>query len=177
MESPGSDIDEPIHLEPHSAAWASWFAADAKELKAGLGPHLQALEHFGSTAVPGMTAKPIIDILVAPTTWPPSVAFLTSAKLLGYEHLGEAGVPGRAYLRRRADHHTNLAVVAWQGPLWRNNVSIRDFLRANPEAAARYVIAKCRAWESATTLLAYSSAKASFMTELLNEALKAREGP
>lgn len=166
------EVDEPVHLEAYSAAWANWFAADSDELRAALGPQLQALEHFGSTAVPGMLAKPIIDILVAPAIWPPSVAFLTSARRLGYEHLGEAGVPGRVYLRRRAHHHTNLAVVAWQGTLWRNNVLIRSFLRANPQVAARYMAVKRQAWDGgATTLLEYSNAKASFMTELLNAAL------
>jgi GrpB-like predicted nucleotidyltransferase (UPF0157 family) len=164
-------VDEPIHLEPHSASWAGWFAGDADELKAALGPQLQGIEHFGSTAVPGMLAKPVIDILVAPASWPPSAGFLSSVGQLGYEHLGEAGIPGREYLRRRAHHHTNLAVVAWQGPLWRNNLLLRDFLRANPGAAAQYVSVKRQAWESgATTLLAYSHAKAAFMAELLDAA-------
>ncbi|MEO8182948.1 MAG: GrpB family protein [Deltaproteobacteria bacterium] len=172
------EVDEPIHLEPYNSTWASWFAADAEELKGVLGQRLQALEHFGSTAVPSMLAKPVVDILLAPSQWPASDGFLSSVQALGYEHLGNAGVPGREYLRRRALHDTNLAVVSWQGAHWRNNLAIRDFLRANPQFAVRYSAVKRQAWErGATALLAYSQAKASFMAELASAALGSASSP
>ncbi|MEO8181727.1 MAG: GrpB family protein [Deltaproteobacteria bacterium] len=123
------EVDEPMHLEHYDAAWASWFAADAEELKATLGQRLRALEHFGSTAVPGTLAKPVVDILVVPTD--------------------------------------NLAVVSWQGTHWRNNLAIRDFLRANPHVAAGCGAVKRQAWAGgATALLAYSQATSSLGTVL-----------
>ena len=57
---------------------------------------------------------------------------------LGYEDLGEAGVPGRIYFRRRAETAFNIALVAHGGSIWIANLALRDFLRANPDAAREY---------------------------------------
>ena len=79
---------------------------------------------------------------------------------MGYIFLGEAGVPGREYVRRRSVHSINLAVVAWDSPLWWEGLHLRDYLRSNPEAAEAYGRAKTRAWEEgARTLLAYRRTK------------------
>src|SRR5262245_3759478 len=122
------DIDEPIEISAYDPRWVSWCAEDVEELRRVLGDRLRALEHFGSTAVVGLKAKPIIDILVAPAQWPFSSADRGVLETLGYEYLGEAGVSGREYLRRRGEHATNLAVVEWGGPLWCDNITLRDYL-------------------------------------------------
>ena len=57
-------IDEAIHLESYDKQWADRFSDELQTLTREIGPFTVAIEHFGSTSVPGMTAKPIIDILV-----------------------------------------------------------------------------------------------------------------
>jgi GrpB-like predicted nucleotidyltransferase (UPF0157 family) len=164
-------VDEPIEISEYDPRWATWYAHDAAELRGALGKRLRELEHFGSTAVTGLAAKPVIDILVSPVEWPLAGSDQKAIEALGYEYLGEAGVAGREYFRRRTEHSTNLAVVEWGGALWNDNVVVRDYLRARPDAAARYAEAKRQAWQQgARTLLSYSSSKSSHVASLLADA-------
>ena len=164
-------VDERIEVVPYDPCWPAWFAADADELRAALGQSLVALEHFGSTAVPSLAGKPIIDILVAPKVWPLPRSEREVLAHLGYEYLGEAGVPGREYLRRRTAHSTNLAVVPHESPRWRDNLAFRDYLRSHAQAAQAYGETKRAAWEQgARTLLDYSRAKREVVAQLLTEA-------
>lgn len=166
-----ADVDEPVVITGYDPRWVSWYETDAAELRRLLGPRLWGLEHFGSTAVEGLAGKPIIDILLAPAEWPLVDRDREAVIGLGYETLGEAGVPGREYFRRRREHATNLAVVERDGPLWNDNLAVRDYLRAHPGAAAQYAEAKLRAWNrGARTLLRYSEAKRAYVDQLLEEA-------
>ena len=90
---------------------------------------------------------------------------------LGYEYLGEAGVPERWYFRNRTGPaHVNLHAVRFRGAHWRNNLFVRDYLRLNSDWAAEYVAAKQRALESSRMLKGYSSAKSEFITAMIRRA-------
>jgi GrpB-like predicted nucleotidyltransferase (UPF0157 family) len=171
-------IDEPVHVEEYDPRWLAWYDADAAEITRALGPRLRRVEHFGSTAVPGLAAKPIVDILVAPVEWPLSTSDRASPEAVGYEYLGEAGVPGREYFRRRnprGPHDTNLALVQFEGPLWKDNLLLRDYLRCHPAAALAYARRKKLASASgATRLLAYSAQKAPEVAALVDAARRWR---
>jgi GrpB-like predicted nucleotidyltransferase (UPF0157 family) len=171
-------LDEPVALRPYDPAWPERFARERRRIAASLGADAAAIEHVGSTAVPGLAAKPIVDVLVGvggPLAGHPVVGRLVS---LGYEFLGEAGVPGRLYFRRRlVDEAFNVHVVEYQGELWHDNLALRDFLRAHPEAAAAYAQAKARAAAAAPeSLLRYSDLKADTVRELLRRARAERGG-
>jgi GrpB-like predicted nucleotidyltransferase (UPF0157 family) len=169
-------VDEPIDVVDYDSRWPAWYAADAAEISAALGGRLAGVEHFGSTAVSGLAAKPVVDVLVAPRTWPLADRDRRALEALGYEYLGEAGVAGREYFRRRADHATNVAAVEPNGALWRENLLLRDYLRSHASVAERYARAKRAAWDAgARTLLAYSAAKADHVATLL-AAAKAWQG-
>ena len=131
--------------------------------------------HIGSTAVPGLAAKPIIDIQVgcAPSDIDEVFAHLLQ---IGFEHLGQTGGPGREYLRRRIGQPVNIAIVELRGRLWTDNIRFRDYLRAHPDAAARYARTKFRAADEAGALRAYSALKASTVSKIMHEALAAQEG-
>ena len=174
----GPDVDEPVEVVAHDARWPAWFEEDAGELRHALRSTLDSLEHFGSTAVPNLAAKPIIDILVAPARWPLEPTLRAALERLGYEYLGEAGVPGREYFRRRAAHATNLAVVQRSSQLWHDNIALRDYLMAHPEAARLYEQAKRAAWSSgARTLLEYSHHKSDLVANLVAAARSWRAVP
>ena len=88
-----------ITVVPYDPAWPGLYEAEAQAIAGVLGQRLTAIHHIGSTAVPGLAAKPVIDIM-------PVVRAVTEAdecradfEALGYEYLGEFGIPGRRYLR------------------------------------------------------------------------------
>jgi GrpB-like predicted nucleotidyltransferase (UPF0157 family) len=82
-------LDEDVHLRPYDPRWPQWFAAEAPRLADTLPPRT-AIEHIGSTSVPGMLAKPVIDLMVSG----PVVLVRNGLLSAGCEDLGEAGVPG-----------------------------------------------------------------------------------
>lgn len=168
------ELDEPVHVCEYRPEWAVAFAEERGRLAAALGLAAPDLEHIGSTAVAGMLAKPIIDILIGFAGVPPP-SIIQKLIELGYDFLGEAGVPGRLYLRRRGTGPTNLQLVAKGGSHWTNNIALRDYLRCSAEARERYRRAKTAALAGgATTLLAYSEAKSATVRTLLDEALAHR---
>ncbi len=165
-------LDEPITLAIYQADWPVRFVAEQQRLAVALGLPASQIEHIGSTAVPGLTAKPTLDLMLGWPSYPPPADLIAALVQLGYESLGEAGVPARHYLRLRTGRSANLHVVLQHGPHWRNNLALRDYLRANPTACERYVQAKRAAVANgATTLLSYSAAKAQMVSELLAQAL------
>jgi GrpB-like predicted nucleotidyltransferase (UPF0157 family) len=126
------------------------------------------IQHFGSTAVPGLAAKPIVDVLVGIRTSKLDKGQIAALEGLGYEYLGEAGVPGRLAFRKRHPTAFNLAVVRWGERLWRDNLALRDYLRANPEDARRYAQHKRDLVNSGvSSLLEYSQSKEALVAELL----------
>jgi len=103
------------------------------------------VEHIGSTAVPGLLAKPIIDLLagLSPLDVGPGVAAMEA---LGYEYLGEYGIPGREFFRKGGEQRTHhVHAVELGGAHWVRHVAFRDYLRAHPDEAARYGAAKVEA--------------------------------
>jgi GrpB-like predicted nucleotidyltransferase (UPF0157 family) len=164
-------VDEAIQVVEYDPQWPEYYRSDATELQTALRSRVRGIEHFGSTSVPGLAAKPIIDILVGPVQWPIASKDRETLESLGYEYLGEAGVPGREYFRRRAAHDTNVAVVEWESPLWNDNVALRDYLRSHPSVARAYASAKKRIWAGGSqTLLSYSTAKDAELSGLLTTA-------
>jgi GrpB-like predicted nucleotidyltransferase (UPF0157 family) len=170
-------LDESVHLEPYDPAWEQAFYSERERLWKGLGLALATIEHIGSTAVPGLLAKPIVDIMIGVTQFPPSAAWREALIALGYEALGEAGVPGRLYFRHRNRVSHNVHVVEHCGTHWISNLALRDYLRSSSEAAGRYESAKRAAIAAgATTLLTYSEAKGVVVRELVRRALEQRAG-
>ena len=91
------------------------------------------LEHIGSTSIPDLAAKPVIDILAGR---PGNVAgdmFVAALRQLGYEHKGAYGVPGRNYFRRGSPRTHHVHLVSWSSDvLARSPPLLRDYLRAHP---------------------------------------------
>lgn len=137
-----------IVLVPHDPAWARMARAEGRRLARAIGPGLIAVHHIGSTAIPGIRAKPIVDLLPEVT----SLAVLEGARrrleALGYEWMGAFGIRGRRYLRRDGPDGPRLFNVhgfAMGTPGLERHFAFRDFLRANPARARAYEAAKRRA--------------------------------
>ena len=163
--------DERISLVRYNERWPRWFQDEADRIRACLGELARGVEHIGSTAVPGLAAKPIVDIMVGLVGFE---AFCDRATdllaALGYEELG--GAAGRRYLRYRGERAFNVQLMEHEGELWKANLLFRNYLRANPGEAHRYEAAKRHAAAKAPMLLAYSSMKNDVITELMARAVQ-----
>ena len=135
-------------LVDYDPGWADAFDEERERLAAALVGVALGIEHYGSTAVPGMRAKPILDILVG-------VAPLSNWQLchdpllaLGYDYAERAGVPGHYVFGRGRDmtERTHLVhVVEHQGQSWRSNLALRDALRNDADLRRAYIAEKERA--------------------------------
>ncbi|WP_240421362.1 GrpB family protein [Paenibacillus periandrae] len=164
------DINETISVVPYDEKWNALFQSEKLHLLKAFGDNVTEMQHFGSTSVPGMMSKPIIDILIGMSTLELNQSVMNNLSHLGYEGFGEMG-PGRLYFRKREEFAFNLAVVIWKGEQWVNNLLIRDYLRYNPDVAKCYSDKKLNSINKGyTTLLPYSDEKADFVYSLLEQA-------
>jgi GrpB-like predicted nucleotidyltransferase (UPF0157 family) len=172
------DLDEPVEIADFDPRRARAFRGERDRLRLALALASLKFEHIGSTAVPGLAGKPIVDLMLgaSPAVWAIRDELRPKIIALGYDDLGEAGVPGRLYFRRRTPLRAyNVALVEENGEQWRANLAFRDYLRAHPDDAAAYAAAKREAVAGgARTLQAYSAAKAGAIDALLKKALGAR---
>jgi GrpB-like predicted nucleotidyltransferase (UPF0157 family) len=135
-------------LVDYDPQWEIDFTEERERLANAIGGVAKGIEHYGSTSVKGLRAKPIIDILVgvAPfTDWEKCKAPLES---LGYDYAENAGVPGNYMFGRGRDstERTHLVhVVEFEGEHWSSNLALRDALRSDPQLRAAYVAEKERA--------------------------------
>jgi GrpB-like predicted nucleotidyltransferase (UPF0157 family) len=167
-----STLDEPVYISEYQRSWPAAFAAERQRLSAALRMPQERIEHIGSTAVPDLASKPVIDLMLGVEVLPGPEYLPSMLESMGYESFGEAGVAGRLYYRKRGESSVNLHVVAYDGEHWIHNLALRDFLRRSAPARERYVQAKRQAIASgATSLLIYSSFKARMVEALLKEAL------
>ena len=155
------------------ARWSECFREESTRLaaavsRAELAP--LAFEHVGSTSVPGLAAKPILDLLAG---FPPGAAWRPYADLLvaaGYEARGPQGVAGRELfvLGSEAARTHHLGLVEADGTLWREYVAFRDVLRADPARAAEYERLKRElAARHQGDRPAYTAGKAAFIAAVL----------
>lgn len=172
-----SAIDEPIMVVPADPTWPIKFRKEVKRIRTVVPLILVPdMQHIGSTAVPGLDGKPVVDIMVG-LSEPASIGELVpTLEKLRYESLGEAGVPGRWALRRREiGSHFNISIIAFGGARWRQNLKVRDFLISDREAARTYATAKWAAVAGgAVTLFAYSNEKHAAMEVVVTMAERYR---
>lgn len=170
-----------VHLAPADPAWAAAFAAERVRLVAALGGLPVALEHMGSTAVPGLPAKPILDVMAGRPAAGALHPYVVALEAAGYRYRGESGIPGRDYFVRddaagRRTHHLHL--VEHGGALWRSHLAFRDYLRGAPARAAAYAVLKRDlAARYPTDRAAYTDGKAAFIAETLALAASAPGAP
>ncbi len=160
-----------VRLRPYSADWPRLFEAERARLQAAIGWYVLDIQHIGSTSVPGLAAKPILDIGVAVTNFEAAAVCIESLVALGYEYLGELGIPRRHYFVKGAPrtHHLHMNEITSDD--WQRTIAFRDYLRRHPEAAQEYADLK-----HALTVCfpedreAYTNAKSGFIARILQQA-------
>ena len=162
----------PIAVVAYDPAWPQRYEAAAAELLRAVGTRFLRLEHIGSTAVPGLAAKPTIDMMASVPRLEDGLAARTALAKLGYE-LVETGMPDRLFFQPRTStgtpsHHLHLVTEATWAT--RNERLLRDHLRNHPEQARRYGELKERLARDLGPGEAYTRAKTALIQELVDAA-------
>lgn len=138
------------------------------------------IEHVGSTAVPGLAAKPVVDIMIGVAHLDDLDRLVEPLRRLGYEYVPELEVsmPNRRYFRRnnaRGERVIQVHAVVVESPFWHRHLRFRDHLRTHPEDAAAYARLKRELADTHATTHAYTFAKSAFIREV--ETRAGREVP
>ncbi|HEX6372393.1 MAG TPA: GrpB family protein [Longimicrobium sp.] len=167
-----------VQVVPHDPGWRDAFEAEAKHIAAALGDTVVAIHHIGSTAIPHIHAKPVVDLLVEVRD--PGEADRRSSAMasLGYEVLGEYGIPGRRYFRKDTPQgirtHNVHAFRAGSEEVVRH-LAFRDYMIAHPGDARRYSELKRRlAEEHPQSMDGYMDGKDAFIREMDRRAARWR---
>lgn len=163
-----------VEVVAYRPEWEEEFLREAEKLRAVLGRELLDIYHIGSTAVPGQCAKPIIDLMPVVRDLSMADAKRGDFEALGYEYLGEFGIPGRRYMRKGGEHRTHQAHIFAEDD--RNNIlrhlAVRDYLRVHPKEASAYGALKVElAGEFPRDIEAYCDGKDAFVKALERRAL------
>lgn len=165
-----------VLVVPYDPHWPGLYEHAAAEWTGALGSTIVAMHHIGSTAIPGIHAKPIIDLMPVVRDLAAVDERADTIQQLGYETLGELGIAGRRFLRRfNADgqrtHHVH--VFQQDSPHIARHLAFRDYLRAHPHVARQYSDLKQRlAAAYPDNWNAYCDGKDEFVGPLEMEALQ-----
>ncbi|HEV2972232.1 MAG TPA: GrpB family protein [Pirellulales bacterium] len=165
-----------IAISEYSPLWPKIFDDEAALLARQL-PGSAVIEHIGSTAVPGLAAKPVIDILIGLADFAQANSFVPRIEQLGYEYVPqyETEMPFRRFFRKEQSgvrtHHIHMVAIGTD--FWQRHLRFRDYLRTHPETAAQYAALKhtlaARDWQDMNE---YADAKTDFIRSVEAEAAR-----
>lgn len=180
-------VSDTIYLADHDPRWPQLFEEERARLQTAIGEWATDIQHVGSTSIPGIAAKPIIDIAVHLRSLVDALYCITPLMELGYECLGDFGIPGRIYFRKRTDQplrgqsHEGIGrthqihMYELTNEQYEKQIVFRDYLRAHPDAAREYEALKRQLAERhARDVEAYALAKSDFVQIILRSAALAR---
>jgi carbonic anhydrase len=174
MASPSSPLgleSGTVRLVPYDARWPELFRAESERIRAACGPLPLAFEHIGSTSVPGLWAKPVLDILAGHPAGRSALDYVAPLERAGYVHRGDRGIPGHQFFRRGEPRAYHIHLVEKDGALWSQYVRFREYLRADADAARRYAdLKRSLAAQFPRNREAYISGKAAFVLFANNRA-------
>ncbi len=128
-----------VEVVPYDPAWKDEYRREERRLREVLGGEIVEIHHIGSTSIPGMPAKPIIDILVGVRKIDNIDLCNDAMARVGYEARGEYGLPGRRFFTKGIPKRThNVHVYQPDSAGYRRHLDFRDYMIAHPEAAKKY---------------------------------------
>jgi len=169
-----STDEAPVVIVPYDPSWPRLFEDERTALLDAIGPWLAGpVEHIGSTAIPGLAAKPVIDIMAGVATLDASRPALAAAASLGYCYFPYRPDIEHWFCKPSPAFRTHhLHLMPFGGAEWIATIAFRDYLRARPEIAADYGELKARlARQYRDDREAYTQAKGPFITRVTQAAL------
>jgi GrpB-like predicted nucleotidyltransferase (UPF0157 family) len=162
-----------VWLEEYTDEWSRSFVEERDRMAAALGRIILAIEHVGSTAVPGLCAKPVVDIAIGVADLEIGRQCIPPLTQLGYEHRGDAGIAGRHFFAKGPPENRThyVHVEPLNGELWRNHILFRDYLRVHSEAALSYgQLKRMLAAQNKNDRDAYAAGKNPFIENVIAQA-------
>ncbi|MGG0667349.1 GrpB family protein [Sporosarcina koreensis] len=161
-----------VRLSEYDGNWVQMFNNEAIFLRGVFGEEIIKFEHFGSTSVPGIKAKPVIDMMCFVKDIEKIDTFNGRMHSLGYDVAGEWGIEGRRLFRKGGENRTHHIHVYEQGnPHIQRHLILRDYLRTHPDEVERYTYLKEELAQKYDDTAFYSKAKKPFVKELEQRAL------
>ena len=166
--------EAPIEIVSYDPAWPAMFEEEAEKLRVVLGPWLAGpIEHIGSTAIPGVAAKPVIDIMAAVRTLDASRPAIAALAPLDYCYFPYQADRKHWFCKPSPavrTHHLHL--IPLDSPDWRRPIAFRNYLRAHPDVAAEYEALKRElAVRFRHDREAYTGAKSPFIDDITGKAV------
>ncbi len=170
-------IHEDIKICPYDLSWPKKFKKEKARLLSIFSASLSEIQHIGSTAVPGLDAKPIIDMMAAVSSMKVADSLLKPLRQFGYVTPPDCNLylhDRRWLLRHRAGHRTHhLHLLLHSSEGWRRTIAFRDTLREHPHLAKAYLAIKVElARTSGSDRNKYIKGKTEFIEELLKKYMK-----
>jgi GrpB-like predicted nucleotidyltransferase (UPF0157 family) len=171
-------VEDRIEIVAYDHGWVPQFAAERDRILGAFGEAILRIDHVGSTAVPGLAAKPVIDMQISVAALHPLDPYLGPLSELGYTHVPHPDDATYPFLHRPLtwphSHHIHLCESG--GNEERRHLALRDYLRDHPAEAAAYAAEKRRlarqfSSSSFECRNSYAEAKSAFIGPLLRRAL------
>ena len=158
-----------VKLVPYDPIWKELFEAEKDTLLNTIGDYVSDIEHIGSTSIPGLKAKPIIDMIAAVKDLSVYIKLIDSLTKLGYEYMPERVFDDRVFFpkgpQESRTHH--LSLVVENSADWTGRIAFRDYLRSNPHERQEYQLLKERlAKQFPNDRASYTKAKESFFKRI-----------
>lgn len=171
-----------IYLAPYSEKWPVEFEKEKSRLLEILGKWVIAIEHVGSTAIPGICAKPVIDIMIGVQSLKEADEHCIAKIItLGYDYVQryEETIPERRYLQKNSPQGVRthqIHLVEMNSAWWKRHLLFRDYLREHPEVAKEYEALKKSLAIRHTDTNDYAQAKTVFIREIEAKAANPKTG-
>lgn len=168
-----------LRLSDHTPDWTVAYAHEVLELRRLLADHFITAEHIGSTSIPDIPAKPIVDMMVAVPTMRIAQQMIGRMTEAGYVYRPDGSLPDRVYFNRRSGqvdtHHVSISTTSTN--FWAEKCVFRDFLRANRIAKEQYAkLKQTLASSLGNDRVAYTNSKREFVYGVLKQAVHERNG-
>jgi GrpB-like predicted nucleotidyltransferase (UPF0157 family) len=165
-------MPDKVIVVPYDPEWPVLFARLGTELRGALGDVALRIDHIGSTSVPGLAAKPVVDVQISVASFEPLDAFRLPLEGLGFVFRANNPDRGRRYFREPpGTRRTHIHV--FRAGSWSEQIGLlfRDYVRAHDEDARRYAELKCRlAAQYQDDRRGYTNAKSPFIWEIMSKA-------
>jgi GrpB-like predicted nucleotidyltransferase (UPF0157 family) len=164
---------ETVRIEEYNDEWPLNYQEERRKIGEVMTDKAIAIEHIGSTSVPSLGAKPIIDLMVGVKGLNEVESFIEPLAEIGYEHVFHENFPNRRFFRRgqwRAGTH-HLHIYVYGSVEWNNNILFRDYLRTHFEVLKQYYhLKKELAEKFPHDRVAYTKAKHTFIIDVIQKA-------
>jgi GrpB-like predicted nucleotidyltransferase (UPF0157 family) len=164
-----------VELKPHNPKWRELYEEEEVLVSKAVSAFLIEIQHIGSTAIPGIMAKPIIDIALAIDSLENVEKIIKPLEEIGYTYRGEAGIPHRhLFVKGSEDFRTHHMHVMHRSHYeWKKHIVFRDYLRKHPKEAKEYSNLKLKLEkEFKEDRESYTESKSEFIESILEKAIQ-----